>query len=221
MYDTKRTKFLVQRSVFGAAMWQQLHSYLIVPLMALTVLVSACGGSTAQTRRSTPSANSAIPSVTSRDRGSLPFDCPHPGQPVFQSNAQIVIHPDHGPVGTVVAVSISGVQPGCHLFLDLEIAPSLAETSGTPRPAPLLATTGLQWIQISTGGTVDTTFCVCKRIDLYALGYPPYPSVTPVLGQGVTNVGEYAPAPGDYFFLTIATPDLARPTVFIKFTVTQ
>lgn len=55
------------------------------------------------------------------------------------------------------------------------------------------------------------------------LDYPPYPSVTPTPGRSVTNVGVYAYAPklGGYFFVTVATPERARPTVYATFPVTQ
>lgn len=53
------------------------------------------------------------------------------------------------------------------------------------------------------------------------LDYPPYPSVTPTPGRSVTDVGVYAPKPGDYCFVTVATPERARPTVYATFPVTQ
>jgi hypothetical protein len=121
----------------------------------------------------------------------------------------------------MVTVAISGLQPGCHLFLDLEVAPSLSETSGTPIPAPFQARSGIKWIQVARTGTVYTAFCVCRLIDSYVLGYPPYPTMVPVRGPTLTNVDEYAPKPRDYFFVTVASPDLANPTVFAKFTVTR
>lgn len=191
-------------------------------LIAVCAVVTiGCAPSHTQTNQTPTATFAPTPSATSRDSGGLPFDCPNPSQPVFQHGATIEIQPDHGPVGTMVTVSISGLQPGCHLFLDMEVGPSLTETSGTPWPAPMQARSGVQWIEISTTGSVQTTLCVCHLIYMYALGYPPYPSVTPVFGPGVTNVGYYSPSPRDYFFLTVATPDLARPTVFTTFTVTQ
>jgi hypothetical protein len=193
------------------------------PLLLCVLIAALSGCATTRSRADqAPRPTSTLTSsATLTGRGGLPFDCPNPSQPVFQPGASISIHPDHGPVGTMVTVAISGLQPGCHLFLDMEVAPILAETSGTPWPAPRQAQTGIQWIQISSAGTVDTTFCVCQLIYFYVLGYPPYSSATPIPRPTPVNVGHYHPLPGDYFFVTVASPDLANPTVFAKFTVTQ
>jgi hypothetical protein len=119
-------------------------------------------------------------------------------------------------------VDVSGLQPNCHLFVDLEITPSLSETQGTPEPGPHWARNGLQWVTVSDAGTIHTTFCLCQIIPLYELGYPPYPTITPVPGPSPTNVQQYGPKPFDYFFITVAGPNIPTPpTLFAKFTVTQ
>jgi hypothetical protein len=124
-------------------------------------------------------------------------------------------------VGTQVAVAVTGLQPGCHLFLDLEVAPCLCETDGTPVPGPNLAQSGIQWFTVPPSGDVQTTFCVCHPIYFYILGYPPYPAVTPPPTTG-GNVGDYGPNPRDYFFITVAGPNISTPPrLFAKFTVTQ
>ena len=55
----------------------------------------------------------------------------------------------------------------------------------------------------------------------YAIGYPPYTSVTPVGTPGHGNVGYYHPNPEDYFFLSIAGSDIPNPPpIFARFSVT-
>ncbi|MGH2484372.1 MAG: hypothetical protein ACRDHE_00015 [Ktedonobacterales bacterium] len=198
-----------------------MRGLLVTLLCVLAVAtLSGCATTHSHAKQSATSTISPAATATRANHTGLPFDCPNPDRPVFAPGASIAIHPDKGPVGTMVTVAITGLQPGCHLFLDLQVAPSLSEISGTPWPAPMQARSGIKWIQVSSTGTVETTFCVCRIIDTYALGYPPYPTEIPVLGPNTTNVGDYAPKFGDYFWVTVATPDLAKPTVFAKFTVT-
>jgi hypothetical protein len=187
--------------------------------VALLLLLTLGGCDSSSTGvGSTPSATTPPATAT---LSSLPIDCPNSSQPTIQRGAMLTLQPSIGAVGTQVAVAITGLQPGCHLFLDIEVAPILSETHGTPIPGPREAQTGIQWITVSAAGDVHTTFCVCHPIYTYAIGYPPYPDVTPPPTTG-GNVGAYGPNPGDYFFITIAGPNIPTPpTLFAKFTVTQ
>ena len=133
-------------------------------------------------------------------------------------------------MGTQVAVALSGLQPGCHLWLGMQVMPCLCETNGTPFPAPRLNSTAIQWIAVSDAGTVRTTFCLCQLIPTYIIvdppyvtpqQQPPYYSITPTSTGPGGGDGVYGPNPGDYFFITVAGPGIADPPpLFAKFVVT-
>jgi hypothetical protein len=189
----------------------------------LLLLLLALAGCRSSSAGQSPSPTTTIPQATATPF-SQPIDCPNPSQPTIQSGAQLSLQPTSGPVGVQVTVDVNGLQPSCHLFVDLEITPSLSETQGTPEPGPHWAHNGLQWVTVSKTGTIHTSFCLCQTVPLYALGYPPYPTITPipVLASTPTNVQQYAPKQGDYFFITVAGPNIPTPPrLFAKFTITQ
>ena len=186
---------------------------LVVVILALT----ACDAITvaSQPTRPAPTLGSTA------TQAALPLGCPDPSQPAMRTGASITVQPDHGSVGTQARVLARGLQPGCHLWLAMTVAPVLGETNGTPIPRPGIADEALQWVTVSDAGTVDATICVCDIMLTYAIGYPPYTSVTPVGTPGHGNVGYYHPNPEDYFFLSIAGSDIPDPPpIFARFSVT-
>lgn len=186
-------------------------------LCLLTLLLAACAGPLSALGQASAT-ETPVPDATI-DPHALPVGCPHPYQPAIQSGASMQLTPQSGPIGTMVAVDVSGLQPNCHLLLAIVLAPPLIDTEGTPIPAPQFANEAIQWIAVSGDGTVHTAFCVCKTIPGYPIGYPPYPSITPIAGQ--PNVGAYVPHSGDYFFITVAGANIGNPPpLYAKFSVT-
>jgi len=184
-------------------------------LCAVFLLALAACSSIGAIRQPTPS-NTAPSTATS-----LPIGCPNPNMPAILSGATLTLDHDSGPVGATLGVHATGLQPGCHLWLALSVAPCLCETGGVPIPGPLLADEAQQWVAVSAAGTVDTSLCVCQTIPSYVIGYPPYDSVTPTSANGGGNTGDYAPKPGDYFFLSIAGAGISNPPpLYARFSVT-
>ncbi len=185
------------------------------PLVCIlcALMLAACS-SASTTQQPTPSAPS--PTATS-----LPIGCPDPTTPTILPGAKLTLDRDSGPVGTALGVHATGLQPGCHLWLGLTVAPILAETGGTPIPYPRIADEAQQWIAVSAAGTVDTSLCVCEAIPTYTIGYPPYESITPTTDAGGGNMGVYFPKPYDYFFLSIAGDGIPNPPpLYVRFSVT-
>jgi hypothetical protein len=202
------------------------HGSLALAALALVVL-AACQGAPAGTRATpataarSPGATATAATVASPTPFSLTSDCPEAGQPAIRPGASLTLQPTSGPVGTQIAVTATGLQPGCHLWLGLNVAPCTCETDGVVERAPRLTDSALQWISVDDAGAVRTTVCLCGGLLIYALGYPPYPSVTPPAMPGSRNVGEYWPHTGDHFFLTIAGATIGDPPpLFALFTVT-
>jgi hypothetical protein len=188
----------------------------MLTLTFVALLALAACSSISTTNRPTPPDTALPPTATS-----LPIGCPDPNTPAILSGATLTLDRESGPVGTTLGVHATGLQPGCHLWLALSVAPSLAETGGTPIPRPALADEAQQWVAVSAAGTVDTSLCVCEIIPSYVVGYPPYESVTPTSATGGGNTGGYAPKPGDYFFLSIAGGGIPNPPpLYVRFSVT-
>ena len=186
---------------------------LLIPVIAALLLAACADAAPAQID---PTATADVgrligsPAPAHATTTSLPIDCPHPNQPVIQSNARITLTPDHGPAGTQVSVEVSGIQAGCHLWLALtaeDIPP--ARIQSTPVPAPVGAAAGLQWLTIPSNGALHTSFCLCPPVYVYALGLPPYTTATPV--AGAANVGTYEPKAGEFFFITLAGVGIPQP----------
>lgn len=181
----------------------------------VSLLLAGCGNSSRP-----PIVHTTVtPSPTS---GPISFasDCPDPDLKAIQTGAMLTLHPDNGPVNTQVTVDITGLQPGCHLWLGLTVEPVASETGGTPLPAPRQTGGALQWVSVSSAGEIHTIFCVCANIYSYVLGFPPYPSATPPPHPG-GNVQVFAPRKDDHFFITLAGATIADPPpLYALFTVT-
>ncbi len=196
------------------------HRVVLLPLLCL-LLLSACATTTSLIASTSATATSTYASASTPT--ALPIDCPSPTQPAIQQGARLTLSPTSGPVGTQVHVDITGLQPGCHLWLGLQVQPCLCETSGTPFPAPRLNDEAIQWITVDATGAVHTTFCLCQTIPTYVVDSPyPHYNVTPLPANGNDhNTGSYSPRPNDYFFVTVAGPHIPNPPpLFAKFTVT-
>lgn len=187
---------------------------LVATLLVALLALAACS-STSTISQPTPS-NTTPPTATS-----LPVGCPDASMPAISPGATLTLDRDSGPVGTTLGVHATGLQPGCHLWLALTVGPYLGETGGTPIPYPQIADEAQQWIAVSATATVDTSLCVCESIPTYAIGYPPYESITPTTDAGGGNMGYYLPQPGDYFFISIAGDGIPNPPpLYARFSVT-
>jgi hypothetical protein len=122
----------------------------------------------------------------------------------------MTLQPASGPVGTQIAVLVTGLQPGCHLWLGLTVEHCTCETGGTVEPAPHETSGALQWVTVDDAGAVRATVCLCGVLYSYTLGYPPYPSVTPPARPG-GNVQAYRPRTGDHFYITVAGANIGDP----------
>src|SRR5262249_40180422 len=126
-------------------------------------LLTSCGsGAGAST---SPTKTGATPATTSST--GFQVGCPDSDQSALQSNARLTITPVQGAVGTQVTVDATGIQPGCGLPVGISVAPALPGTDGTPFAAPRLADEALQWVSVSSTGTVHTPFCVCQKMPVY------------------------------------------------------
>jgi hypothetical protein len=192
--------------------WQRGIRHSTIAALLLALPIAGCAAPNAGT---TPTASITASPV------SLTSDCPQPGQPAIQPGASLTLQPNSGPVGTRIAVAVTGLQPDCHLWLGLTVEPCTCETGGVVEAAPRETAGALQWIGVDDAGTVRTIMCLCGVLYAYTLGYPPYPSVTPPAKPG-GNVQAYRPSAGDHFYITIAGATIADPPpLYALFTVTN
>jgi hypothetical protein len=130
----------------------------------------------------------------------------------------MTLQPASGPVGTQIAVLVTGLQPGCHLTLDLDVAPPPVETGGQMFAAPFGTGSPVHWVTISSAGELMVQFCVCQAIWVGSTGA--LTSITPV--PYAPNTGAYGAAAGEYFFLTVAGPGVPDPSpLFARFIIGQ
>ncbi|HEV2238369.1 MAG TPA: hypothetical protein VGR57_17040, partial [Ktedonobacterales bacterium] len=170
-------------------------------------------------RTATPAPTFTSEAIATAATG-LISDCPAPTLPAIGSGATLTLHPDNGPAGTQVTVDITGLQPGCQLWLGQTVEPCTCETGGYVAPAPKSVGGYLKWVAVPAAGKVHTTLCVCHPTYAYVPGYPPYPYAIPAPGGG--NVSAYGPEPGDHFYISITGATIADPPpLFALFSVTQ
>ncbi len=191
-------------------------------ILLLGLLMVTMAGCDAAQRADSKPAATAFGSPT---KGSAPppsaatplaLDCLDPGRAAIWPDARIAAAPDHGSVGTQVRVVASGLQPGCHVTLNLYVPPEFE--ASTPEPAPLWMGSPIQWLTVGADGAISATFCACETIWLSS-DDKPY-TVTPV-PYGPHSAG-YGPTAGDYVFLMIdGLHAPARPTAFARYTFTK
>ncbi len=124
------------------------------------LLLSACATPTGATQTATQSPPAP---VTSASATPLPLGCADADQPPITSATHIHIQPDHGPVGSQVALVITGAQAHCHLTLNIAVPPALSETQNTPVATPGLSYP-VQWITLGADGALTLPYCVCAVI---------------------------------------------------------
>jgi hypothetical protein len=193
-----------------------------LPGLAVALLISSLLAGCAASTRANPAPNAtATPTTaTAPTPFSLTSDCPQTARPPIEPGASLTLHPNRGPVGTHIDVAVTGLQPGCHLWLGLTVEPCTCETGGTVEPAPHETSGALQWVTVDDAGAVRGTVCLCGVLYSYTLGYPPYPSVTPPARPG-GNTQAYSPRTGDHFYITMAGATIGDPPpLYALFSVT-
>ncbi|HEU5344619.1 MAG TPA: hypothetical protein VFU60_09760 [Ktedonobacterales bacterium] len=187
--------------------------FVTLTLATLLAGLGACASSSAALTAATPTASSSALGLPT----SLPLGCPGGGSP-YTDATRMTLQPDHGPVGAMVNVIITGGQAGCHTTLNIAVPPALSETHNTPDTTPGLSYP-VQWITLGADGSLTLPYCVCATMLTWANDAPQITSVTPQ--PGTAGVGDYAPKAGDYFFFTLggSGAPVSAP-VFARFTVT-
>lgn len=190
---------------------------LIALTLLLSLLLAACEGSGSSSHASvTGTGTSQLVAPAPTGATALPIDCPDPNKPTIPTGAQMTLQPASGPVGTRIAVSITGLQPGCHLTLDLALAPPLAETGGQMDASPRQTGQPVHWVTVSSAGEAAVQFCACQTIWFSNV---PLASVTPVPNSSTS--GALGPKAGDYIFLTVAGSGIPDPSpLFARFVFT-
>jgi hypothetical protein len=190
---------------------------LIVLTLLLSLFLAACessGSSSPTSATGTGTSQLVVPTPTGAT--ALPIDCPDPNKPTILTGARMTLQPASGPVGTPIAIAITGLQPGCHLTLDLALAPPLAETGGQMEASPRQTGQPVQWVTVSSAGAAAIQFCACQTIWFSNV---PLASVTPAPHSSTS--GAFGPKVGDYVFLTVAGPGVPDPSpLFARFVFT-